>query len=136
MSTPGTIALRLAVIVGAATLLAGATGLVMLALRPELPAPRDGRLPASVHLLGQQAADVRAVDVNWLDGDVTVTQTASPGEAPGVWILPHVPDGRAVTLQLRRGVDGEVIYVIEYAQGLPARAEVVVEEERGQEEPD
>lgn len=130
MTTPGGLVLRLAVVVGATALLAGIAGWVLLALRPDIPTRGDSAPTGSqVRVLGEAAIErAQHVEVEWFEDGTRITQSARRGEAPGVWVLPPVPEGRHVTLRVRRGVEGELVHQVAYDAGLPAEVELVVDE--------
>ena len=120
MSNRPGLVLRLAVVIGTVTLLAGLTGLVMMALRPDVPPPSGSTAPGGELRLGGDAVGATPrVEILWTDGDTRITQEATPGETKGTWVLPPVPDATNVVLRVRRGEDGRIVHQVEYEDGLP-----------------
>ena len=94
--------LRLAVVVGAATLLLGLVGVVLIILRGDDPASAAGRgLEAYVRVTGFEADATLAVGVQWENDGMLHREGAHAVEDdPGLFLLPRLPDDQAVTIEV------------------------------------
>lgn len=116
--------LRLAVVVGAASLLLGLVGVVWLVLRgDEIESSAGPGLGERVRIVGIADDVVPAVDVRWEDDRIVHVEPARPlASAADAFLLPPGLAGRSVVVQVR---DARTSRLLVNREIVPVRGEEI-----------